>query len=266
MLFFEKNPKGILTRDNLAFCEGESDDVMSASDHAVVVDPHGSKRNYLAVKNSWGTNWADHGSFRIENIKTLSMHTAHPPQLHELTCAESDTTTQRAEKGKPVPGAKEVPLVPFMSIDCDYSHSARLGHGAHGTVYACNFENEPRAVKVVAKGQDRRYAFQHNIIKVIGHCEYPLGAEAMYCIVMKRGVSLTPERYNALHPHTHLELVECLAAAVLFISDLGVAHRDIKPENIICVDGVYKLCDFGTASNCPTGKDPTGRDMWVDRF
>lgn len=29
---------------------------------------------------------------------------------------------------------------------------------------------------------------------------------------------------------------------------LGVAHRDLKVENILCHDGKWKLCDFGSAS------------------
>jgi len=37
-------------------------------------------------------------------------------------------------------------------------------------------------------------------------------------------------------------------SALNFLSENDIAHRDMKPENIFIKNGVYKLGDFGLAS------------------
>jgi serine/threonine protein kinase len=40
----------------------------------------------------------------------------------------------------------------------------------------------------------------------------------------------------------------CTAVEILHNREQPIAHRDLKVENILIQDGVYKLCDFGSAT------------------
>lgn len=67
--FFRENPKGILTKSIINqknFYINEE-----AGGHAVVLVK--ISKNYLTLLNSWGSNWADNGYFKIENADVLNM-------------------------------------------------------------------------------------------------------------------------------------------------------------------------------------------------
>lgn len=66
--FFQKNPKGILTKEILNKPRGITNNEKFS--HSVVLT-HISK-NYLKFLNSWGTNWGDNGYFKVENANVLN--------------------------------------------------------------------------------------------------------------------------------------------------------------------------------------------------
>eukprot|EP01083_Nonionella_stella_P100328 282830_1 len=68
--FFRQNPTGILTKKDLQInMKDEEIDGLKGGSHAVVLIR--CQRNCLVFMNSWGTDWADNGFFRIQNTDVL---------------------------------------------------------------------------------------------------------------------------------------------------------------------------------------------------
>ncbi len=65
--FFENSPKGILTESHLG--KSKRDPKMELKGHAVVLTSFNSY--CLRLMNSWGTDWADQGFFRVRNSDVL---------------------------------------------------------------------------------------------------------------------------------------------------------------------------------------------------
>ena len=56
-----------------------------------------------------------------------------------------------------------------------------------------------------------------------------------------------------------VEITRQLNEALHSIHEAGIIHRDIKPENIFCIDGKYKLGDFGIAKKGDHGRLKTSK-------
>lgn len=50
-------------------------------------------------------------------------------------------------------------------------------------------------------------------------------------------------------PDDAVEIVSSLLSGLLHLHDLQIIHRDIKPANVLKVGGVWKIADFGVATN-----------------
>ena len=60
---------------------------------------------------------------------------------------------------------------------------------------------------------------------------------------------------------TIVEVFQSVTAAVEFMHRHGISHRDLKPENVLQNGGVWKLCDFGSATKVVYNTaDPDERD------
>ena len=61
--YFESNPKGVITKEEIN--ENAIPDKLpwERGGHAIVV--FGYTKTYYKIKNSWGPNWGDNGKFRV---------------------------------------------------------------------------------------------------------------------------------------------------------------------------------------------------------
>ncbi len=147
----------------------------------------------------------------------------------------------------------------------NYSIVKLLGEGATSNVYHAQRIGSLAsvAIKQLRKGRQSEiyqtmfvtevelgHKLKHkNIVRVL---DADLQEESGAYLVMEyiNGVSLdTHEREDNLLPiQTVLSVIEQVAGALRYASDLGIVHRDVKPGNIIMMsDGVAKLADFGCA-------------------
>ena len=86
--FFNKNPKGILTKKII---EKKNDKITDTpGGHAIVLTE--VEENCLKFLNSWGRNWADNGYFRIENENVLNL------EFMDIFWYESDLTKEEKNK------------------------------------------------------------------------------------------------------------------------------------------------------------------------
>jgi AP2-associated kinase len=97
-------------------------------------------------------------------------------------------------------------------------------------------------VKVLGMQILRNAGATAEAIMVMELCE---GGSCGGDIERRRGAG-TPYRRNELW-RLFADLVE--AVRVLHSRQPAIAHRDVKPENLLLAnDGVWKLCDFGSAT------------------
>ena len=73
------------------------------------------------------------------------------------------------------------------------------------------------------------------------YCEGSLIHEMMEAKATKHFLPLETHVLRAVSDMVH-------ALAYLHSRPQPISHRDLKPENILCQDGIYKLCDFGSAT------------------
>jgi hypothetical protein len=69
--FYEKNPTGILTKNEIDIRKRPASPLPETSGHAVVLTSYNSR--CLTFMNSWGQNWGDNGFFRVENAEVLQL-------------------------------------------------------------------------------------------------------------------------------------------------------------------------------------------------
>ena len=69
--FYQKNPTGILTQNEIDIRKRPASHLLKTSGHAVVFTSYNSR--CLIFMNSWGQNWGDNGFFRVENAEVLQM-------------------------------------------------------------------------------------------------------------------------------------------------------------------------------------------------
>lgn len=66
--FYQKNPEGILTSEEL----NRNPVSGPKGGHAVVLVEYG--RNYLKFMNSWGTDFGNQGFFKVSNTEVLNLY------------------------------------------------------------------------------------------------------------------------------------------------------------------------------------------------
>ena len=88
--FYKKNKTGILTEDILN--KGCIED-KNPSSHAVILIE--VTKNYLRFLNSWGSNWADKGTFKVKTGKILKPYnTKDNPKFYDIAYYEDDLTIE----------------------------------------------------------------------------------------------------------------------------------------------------------------------------
>jgi len=131
-----------------------------------------------------------------------------------------------------------------------------LGGGGNSAVYSTVYGEDanPAAIKLVQfdgpdwQGQLKTWSEISQIshpalIRILdfGHCEIH-GAPLLY-LVMERAEGSLAEvlRDRPLSPAEAREMLECAAAALAYLHELGFVHRGIKPQNILAIGDQVKL-------------------------
>jgi hypothetical protein len=131
-----------------------------------------------------------------------------------------------------------------------------LGGGGNSAIYSTVYGEDanPAAIKLVQfdgqdwQGQLKTWSEISQIshpalIRILdfGHCEIQ-GAPLLY-LVMERAEGSLAEvlRDRPLSPAEAREMLECAAAALAYLHELGFVHRGIKPQNILAIGDQIKL-------------------------
>eukprot|EP00760_Papus_ankaliazontas_P037965 PhM_4_TR8800/c0_g1_i2/m.48275/K08855/GAK; cyclin G-associated kinase len=151
---------------------------------------------------------------------------------------------------------------------------AKVGEGAYAVVYQCRdpFSNQCFAVKRILVGDVESQAMADLEVDCLRHaCPHPNIVELRSSEIVSPtrddpGQVLIATEYcagklidelirvQAAGQHLPIETVYRVASdvvcALAHLHSLSppIAHRDLKPENILSKDGLFKLCDFGSAT------------------
>jgi serine/threonine protein kinase len=136
-----------------------------------------------------------------------------------------------------------------------------LGKGGSGQIFKVkNEQDEMFALKIVNKQQILK-AKVHNIVEEIRlqqMLEHPNIAQIMewyeddanYYIVLELcGRNLYQYNKNTMTTEMILDVVHDVARALTYMHETGIAHRDLKQENVVKCGDVWKLIDFGFATD-----------------
>jgi len=152
-----------------------------------------------------------------------------------------------------------------------YSLNERLGSGSFAEVYKGVIDDtqEEIAVKVISKMGIQKYG--PDIIKAIGNevnilqkistnIRTPYIVKIYECFETQNNIYIILEFCNGktladilkasktLPEKESLVIIYQIILALKVMADHDIAHRDIKPENIFIHNGIYKIGDFGFAS------------------
>ncbi|KAL3868995.1 hypothetical protein ACJMK2_041733 [Sinanodonta woodiana] len=191
---------------------------------------------------------------------------------HDLRDVENNQilnrNAQRNRKKKK--RAADIPVKKFNDL---YRPTGEmLGNGAYASVQTFkNMANQrDYAVKVIQKDTIRSRSKVFKEIEIFHLCqgqenilqlyEYFEEEDRFYLVFDKMvgGTLLSNiERRGHLTEREASLVVKCIARALDFLHNKGIAHRDLKPENILCEkkDEVVpiRICDFDLASGVPVG-------------
>jgi serine/threonine protein kinase len=145
-----------------------------------------------------------------------------------------------------------------------------IGRGGMGVVYRARQQSLKRIVALkmlpgdfpddpTARGRFRTEAeaaarLQHpNIVQIYEVGEHE--GRPFFSMEYVEGGNLAKKLSRGLMPvRQAAEMVECLARAVHYAHERGIAHRDLKPSNVLLTpDGIPKIADFGLAKRIAGG-------------
>ncbi|MCI0458314.1 MAG: protein kinase [Gemmataceae bacterium] len=145
-----------------------------------------------------------------------------------------------------------------------------IGRGGMGVVYKARQMNLKRTVALkmlpgdfpddpTARGRFRTEAesaarLQHpNIVQIYEVGEHE--GRPFFSMEYVEGGNLAKKLARGLLPlRQAAEMIECLARAVHYAHERGIAHRDLKPSNVLLTsDGIPKIADFGLAKRIAGG-------------
>ncbi|KAL4236439.1 MAP kinase-interacting serine/threonine-protein kinase 1 [Mactra antiquata] len=168
--------------------------------------------------------------------------------------------------------AADIPVKKFNDL---YEPTGEvLGNGAYASVRTYrNLENHIEyAVKIIEKDNIRSRSKVFKEIEIFHVCrgessilqmhEYFEEEERFYLVFEKMPGGTLLANIEQRGHLTELEasqIVKCIAEALDFLHNKGIAHRDLKPENILCEswDEVVpiRICDFDLASGIPVSSE-----------
>jgi len=92
--FYDEHGREVLDQDTInAYCQKES--VPTDGGHAVLLIEVGE--NYLKFLNSWGSNFADGGTFKVQNINVLTSINGIEPKFYDIFFYEKDLIKEETE-------------------------------------------------------------------------------------------------------------------------------------------------------------------------
>ncbi len=148
-------------------------------------------------------------------------------------------------------------------LDQRYRLCRAIASGAFGSVYEAEelLDGQPIArvaVKLITADQGlRRYLFREvqalaeldhpHILAYRSSGTWPDGQRVDFYVVTELAECTLADRLRpgALPPEDVAGPVTALAEALAWVHAHGQVHRDVKPANLFCVQGVWKLGDFG---------------------
>lgn len=177
-------------------------------------------------------------------------------------------------------------------VDRRFRVDARVGRGAHGTVYRARhlMLDAPVAIKILAGHDSRRLARFAREARVLLALKHPHIASALdmgelviapgerpraylvmdWCEGEMLGVHLA--RRGRLSLEDAVEIAEPLADALAHAHGLGIVHCDVKPANVLVARegerNVPRLVDFGVAIRREPGEssDPDEGDAFTPAY
>jgi glycogen synthase kinase 3 beta len=214
-------------------------------------------------QNSTATNLHNYNAEPTANATTQQdfEHTPLPPQ-------PPPTVGEKTYSFSTITGQKQTIV---------YNGDKVIGNGSFGVVFLAKImeTSEPVAIKKVL--QDKRFKnrelqimkmLKHRNIVEMKHCFYENNVNAqgeeMYLNLVLEYVPDTCFRFccqygknNEFMPIIYVKLfLFQLCRALNYIHSQNVCHRDIKPQNLLIdpVNGILKLCDFGSAKQLIKGE------------
>ena len=164
--FFNASPTGVLTTA-IMNSPVPYEQFDTAGGHAVVVDISHCNKGSIAIKNSWGNEWADHGIFHIARLDVLNGTKAW--KVYDVTWTLTDLRAKLKQRYEKAMKGQQGNALKRLESDLIFTQNAHSTLCKNKPVYRGKYENELVAVKVMTGGRDHLFTVDHpNIVKVIG--------------------------------------------------------------------------------------------------